>query len=45
MAKKQMYRINSLPGIKECIDYMRGAKSGNSKSKTNSKNKDYKKGY
>ena len=26
MAKKEMYRINSLPGIKECIDYMRKAK-------------------
>mgnify|MGYP003139412014 CR=1 FL=1 len=33
MAKKQMYRINSLPGIKECIDYMRSAKSGSTKQK------------
>ena len=23
MAKKQMYRISPLPGIKECIDYMK----------------------
>ena len=45
MAKEKMYRINSLPGIKECVDYMRNAKSGNSKTKSNSKNKDYKKGY
>ena len=45
MAKKQMYRINSLPGMKECIDYMRAAKSGNSKSKTNYSNKDHKKKY
>ena len=33
MAKKQMYRMNPLPGIKECIDYMRGAKNSNSKQK------------
>jgi hypothetical protein len=42
MAKQQMYRINPLPGIKKCIDYMRKAKSGNTQS--NSKPK-VKKGY
>ena len=45
MAKKQMYRINSLPGIKECIDYMRGAKSSGSKTKVKSKDKNNKKVY
>tara|TARA_R100000005_G_C4824992_1_gene104329 strand:- start:255 stop:386 length:132 start_codon:yes stop_codon:yes gene_type:complete len=33
MAKKQMYRINPLPGIKECIDYMRSAKNNSTKQK------------
>ena len=45
MAKEKMYRIKSLPGIKECIDYMRGAKSGGSKTKVKSKDKNNKKGY
>ena len=40
-----MYRINSLPGMKECIDYMRSAKNSNSKIKEKSKNKNNKKGY
>ena len=39
MAKKQMYRINSLPGMKECIDYMRSAKSGSVKQKPKTENK------
>jgi hypothetical protein len=39
MAKKQMYRINSLPGIKECIDYMRAAKSGKSMKQKQTKSK------
>ena len=34
-----MYRINSLPGIKECIDYMRGAKNSNAKQKPKTENK------
>ena len=45
MAKKQMYRINSLPGIKECIDYMRDAKRGSLKTKVKSKDKNNKKEY
>jgi hypothetical protein len=39
MAKEKTYRINSLPGIKACIDYMRAAKGGSSKPKINPKNK------
>ena len=42
MAKKQTYRINPLPGIKECIDYMRKAKSGNTQDDSKPK---VKKGY
>ena len=39
MAKKQMYRISPLPGIKECIDYMRSAKSNSSKQKPKTESK------
>tara|TARA_R100000152_G_C6688510_1_gene120697 strand:- start:613 stop:744 length:132 start_codon:yes stop_codon:yes gene_type:complete len=39
MAKKEMYRINSLPGIKECIDYMRSAKNSSTKQKPKVENK------
>ena len=39
MAKKQMYRINSLPGIKECVDYMRSAKNSGIKQKPKTDNK------
>jgi hypothetical protein len=42
MAKQQMYRINPLPGIKKCIDYMRKAKNNNSQSGSKTK---IKKGY
>tara|TARA_Y100001938_G_scaffold148960_1_gene234254 strand:+ start:1323 stop:1451 length:129 start_codon:yes stop_codon:yes gene_type:complete len=37
MAKEQMYRINSLPGIKKCIDYMRKAKSNNAQNNSKPK--------
>ena len=39
MAKKQMYRINPLPGIKECIDYMRSAKNSSAKQKPKAESK------
>ena len=39
MAKKQMYRINPLPGIKECIDYMRAAKNSSVKQKPKTESK------
>jgi len=39
MAKEKTYRINSLPGIKACIDYMRSAKSGNVKQEPKAENK------
>ena len=39
MAKKQMYRINSLPGIKECIDYMRSTKNSSTKQKPKTESK------
>ena len=39
MAKKQMYRIRPLPGMKECIDYMRAAKSGSTKQKSKTESK------
>ena len=38
MAKKEMYRIYPLPGLKKCIDYMRGIKS-NPKQKPKIENK------
>tara|TARA_B100000902_G_scaffold393780_1_gene448703 strand:- start:748 stop:879 length:132 start_codon:yes stop_codon:yes gene_type:complete len=39
MAKKQTYRINPLPGIKDCIDYMRSAKNSSAKQKPKTGNK------
>ena len=39
MAKEKMYRINSLPGIKECIDYMRSAKNSSARQKPKTETK------